>query len=120
MASQVEKRLGRQVAAYRQTAGLTQEELAEKVGVAVETISRLERGSSIPSLERLEEIGDALGVQLRDLLDFREGRTDRDDAVEALVREMKRREPADVVLVYDLAKRVFAEFKTRRVGRRAR
>jgi len=48
MATQVERQLGQRVAAYRRTAGLTQEALAEKVGVAVETISRLERGSSIP------------------------------------------------------------------------
>jgi transcriptional regulator with XRE-family HTH domain len=91
-----------------------------KVGVAVETISRLERGSSIPSLERLREVADALGVQLRDLLDFREGKTGRDEAIDALVRELERREQADAVLVHDLAKRVFAEFRARRGRAEAR
>jgi hypothetical protein len=37
-----------------------------------------------------------------------------------LVRELKRREQADVVLVHDLAKRVFAEFTDRRSRARAR
>ena len=55
-----------------------------------------------------------------DLLDFREGRTGRDEAIDALVRELKRREQADVVLVHDLAKRVFAEFTDRRSRARAR
>ena len=41
--SRIEQRLGRRIAHLRHAAGLTQEELAEKVGVAPETLSRLER-----------------------------------------------------------------------------
>jgi DNA-binding XRE family transcriptional regulator len=41
----VERRLGRRVVAYRATAKLTQERLAEKIDVVPVTISRLERGA---------------------------------------------------------------------------
>lgn len=106
MASQVEKLLGRRVAAYRETAGLTQERLASKVRVAVETISRLERGTSIPSVVRLERIAKALGIELRDLFDFPGRPSARDEALDALVRDLKRHDRETIEFVHDIGRRV--------------
>jgi transcriptional regulator with XRE-family HTH domain len=60
--------LGSNVAKRRKELGLTQAEFAEKVGAETVTISRFERGSSLPSLLRLENIAEALGVPLAELL----------------------------------------------------
>lgn len=60
-----EKRLGSKITELRLSKGLTQAQLAEKVGVTVETISRLERGVSVPSINTLENIARSLNVPLK-------------------------------------------------------
>lgn len=47
---------------FRKLKGLTQEMLAEQVGVSPVYISCLERGTKVPSLDLLGEIADALKV----------------------------------------------------------
>lgn len=54
--------IGRRLAEARRAAGLSQEELAAKVGVRSGTISRYERGAFQPRTDKLEPIVDALGV----------------------------------------------------------
>jgi DNA-binding XRE family transcriptional regulator len=49
-------------------ANLTQEELAEKVGVGWRTIHRIEYGTSDPSLSALLRIAAAVRVSLPDLI----------------------------------------------------
>lgn len=55
------------IAKYRQQAGLTQEQLAEKLGVSNETVSRIERGVILPSLVRLSDIADHLNCRTEEL-----------------------------------------------------
>ena len=66
--SKLEERLsqavGARVAQLRKERRVTQEQLAERVGVAPQTIRRIERGTSTPPLGRLLDIASALGVQL--------------------------------------------------------
>ena len=66
----IKKILGDRVKRFRKNAELTQEKLAEKVDVAVETISRLERGHSIPSVEKFYEIAQAIDVEMAVLFDI--------------------------------------------------
>ncbi len=49
----------------RKTAGLTQKELATRMGTTASAIARLEAGGTSPTFETLERLADALGVQLR-------------------------------------------------------
>jgi transcriptional regulator with XRE-family HTH domain len=56
--------LGRQVAHYRKKAGLTQEELAEATGYSVDFISLVERGVNAPTVARLKNIADTIGVEV--------------------------------------------------------
>jgi transcriptional regulator with XRE-family HTH domain len=66
---EVDQRVGARIRVVRTRAGLTQERLAEGLGVETLSVSRFEtgrRGVSIPTLFR---IADALGVRVQDLLD---------------------------------------------------
>lgn len=54
-------RLGRNIAAQRKAVHLTQAQLAERLRVETETISRFERGKTLPSILTLERLGDLLG-----------------------------------------------------------
>jgi transcriptional regulator with XRE-family HTH domain len=49
--------------------GLTQRQLAERVGIDATTVSDYEHGKMVPSILRAREIADALGVGL-DAIDF--------------------------------------------------
>lgn len=62
------EKIGKRIAFARKQAGLTQEKLAESIGVSVSMISRLERGSHMASLQHLLEISEVLHVGLQDLL----------------------------------------------------
>lgn len=62
------KRLGKQIADRRNTIGWTQDQLAERLGVDAETVSRFERGVSVPSLVTLDSLAKALRCRTADLL----------------------------------------------------
>ena len=53
-----------QLIAYRLKHGMTQAELAKKLGTKQSAISRFESGTENPTLEFLRKIADALGVRI--------------------------------------------------------
>src|SRR5688572_27822521 len=61
--------IGRRIQRLRVERGLTQQELAEAIGVQPETISRAETGASAMSVERLDHVARALRVSLAQLVD---------------------------------------------------
>jgi len=67
----------------RRRAGLTQTELAARVGTTQSAIARWERGATRPTVERLESIVDACGFELRLGLEARE-----DDDLAAIRRNL--------------------------------
>lgn len=60
--------IGRQIKKNRLRANMTQETLAEKVSVTPPYISRIETGSSSPSLQTLVDICNALHITIDDLM----------------------------------------------------
>jgi transcriptional regulator with XRE-family HTH domain len=62
--SALAKLIGRNVKAARVRLGLTQSELAEKLGLDSLTISRLETGVQMPTIERLNDTATMLQVSL--------------------------------------------------------
>lgn len=48
---------------YRISKHLTQEKLSEKAGISTDYISLIERGKRTPSLKRLYEIAEVLGIE---------------------------------------------------------
>ena len=49
----IDKRIGKRIKQRREQIGLTQEQFAEKLGVAPNYISTIERGASFPRCEKL-------------------------------------------------------------------
>lgn len=54
----------------RTTAGLRQEDLADRVGVSRQTIISIEGGRYNPSLDLAWRLSKTLGVSIEDLFDF--------------------------------------------------
>jgi len=63
-------RLARHIQKMRKKAGLTQEELAEKVKKSVVWIGLVESGRRIPNLKLLYKIAKVLNVKVEDLFPF--------------------------------------------------
>lgn len=72
-----EHRLGNRIRAFRKLKGYTQQEFAEKLGISVTLLGMVERGVKDPPERLLEQIGQLLGVPVKELkemkLDHREG-----------------------------------------------
>lgn len=63
MSTNIQEVAGKNIRLFRQTKGLTQENLAELVNVTSSYIGYLERGLRAPSLDLLARIGTALEVE---------------------------------------------------------
>ena len=61
--------IGRGIAEARTRRGLTQRELAERLGCSVDAIASLERGQNVPRFRMLAALARQLNVSLRDLFD---------------------------------------------------
>ena len=64
--------VGRRIAEARRKAGITQSALAVRVGVTAQAVSKWEQGRSCPDIAILDEIADALGISLFELLGMEE------------------------------------------------
>lgn len=53
---------------YRRQAGLTQREVAEKIGVGTSAVSMYEQGQRLPDVDTLSKLSKALGVSINALL----------------------------------------------------
>lgn len=62
------KTVGKNVRRFRKAVGLTQEEVAFKVGISRAYMGYIEQGRNLPSMELLEKVARALKVNLRDLV----------------------------------------------------
>lgn len=65
----LQKRLGSNISARRKYLNWTQEFLAHQIEVDTETISRIERGVTCPSLKTVSKLSDALAISIAELLD---------------------------------------------------
>ncbi|MBP0635915.1 helix-turn-helix domain-containing protein [Cupriavidus sp. AcVe19-6a] len=60
--------VGRAIARQRIAANLTQEQVAERLGIGNEAVSRIERGVVMPTIGRLAELADIFQCETSDLL----------------------------------------------------
>ena len=60
--------IGKHIILLRETAGLSQKDLAEKISVTQPSLSRWESGAVVPPLYQIERIAGVLGVSLEEVL----------------------------------------------------
>lgn len=85
--------VGQAVAKYRKAVGMTQAELAERLDLSLDAVSRLERGNIGLSVARLVELAEIFGCETVDLLSDGSTRP-RDQArqLEALLVQLEEHE----------------------------
>lgn len=60
--------LARRIIMLRRQKGLTQNTLAQRMGVTSQAVSKWETGRALPDLSRIDELADVLGVAVTFLL----------------------------------------------------
>ena len=66
------QKIGKLISSMRKEKNMTQDELAEKVGVNGRTISKWERGINLPTYDNLEYLSLALGITINELMNGEE------------------------------------------------
>lgn len=106
------KEMGRRIRAFRQDAGLSQEALAELVGVSFQQVQKYESGHTTLNILKLQQIADSLKVQVSDFFDSTPTKqvrlTGEEDQLLQAFRKVKNADMRECVLklVSNLNKRV--------------
>lgn len=98
------ERLGRSIAKHRNAQGVTQEQLSERLVVDPKSIARIERGAVLPSLQRIFEMSEALGVPVAQLLGEASQRDE--DLADWLSERLKHLSDDDRTRILDLIERL--------------
>ena len=67
-ADKLKLQIGKNIAAYRKLAGLTQAGLAEKINYSDKAVSKWERGESMPDVTTLVQLAEQFDITVNDLL----------------------------------------------------
>lgn len=95
-------KIGHGIAAARKRCGITQEDLGVLLGVEPETVSRFERGATIPSLVTLQMLADALATTMANLIgESSPMPNDQASVLSGLLSELK---PEDRLLITGMIK----------------
>lgn len=98
--------IGHAIAKQRIRKGLTQEEVAERLGIGNEAVSRIERGVVIPNIARLFEFAAIFECEAAELLSEASPRSD--DQASRISQLLASVDLADRRLVLDFVERLVA------------
>lgn len=98
--------VGQAIARQRIRCKLSQEQVAEKLGIGSEAVSRIERGVVMPNIERLIELATVFGCETADLLT--EGSTRQEDQARRLQGLLSVLDAGDRMLVLEFVESLVA------------
>lgn len=101
--SNIQSCLSRNMKMHRKRNGLSQAALAERAGTAPNYIALIEVGKNFPSLQMLEKIAGALGIDALDLFDK--------DSMRII--DSERMQETLIAALSDTVRRSFAEFASK-------
>ncbi|MEW6343168.1 MAG: helix-turn-helix transcriptional regulator [Pseudomonadota bacterium] len=106
--------VGRAIAKQRIASELTQENVAELLGIGLEAVSRMERGVVIPTVVRLFELADIFECEAADLLT--EASIRSSDQASHLNRVLSQLSAADRTMLLEVFERLSARLTHRQTG----
>ncbi|WP_123070295.1 helix-turn-helix domain-containing protein [Massilia aurea] len=114
----IRKTIGLAISNARQNAGLTQEDVAERLGIGPEAVSRLERGIGSITAERLVVLADMFGCRSDQLLLGSSSR--QDDQAAAIAQLLDGLAPADRAFVIENVERLTEFLRSKPSGSKGR
>lgn len=114
MVDRLTVQFGRRLRQLRLDRGLSQAALSEGAGITPEYVSRLERGLVNPSMAVLARVAESLGVEVRELFDFRTSKSHRDTTLARLERVAAAANGDDRQLILRIAESIATRRRPRR------
>lgn len=84
----IKKLIGKRIQEIRKSRKLTQEQLAEIVGIETASVSNIENGKYYPTAENLDKIITVLNIKPRELFEF-EQHASQDELLDEMFTAMK-------------------------------
>lgn len=108
MVEQFYRQLGQRIRAFRKQANLTIEQLAEQANLDTQYVGFIERGQGKPSLDALQRIAKALGVEIGELFQFHKAgqQDDKDYLTKQLTRLLKAHRPEEIRTIRSIVKQI--------------
>lgn len=111
-------RLGKRIAAARLNADMTQQQLAELLGVGDEAVSRIERGAVMLTMPRLFDMAEALRMRVDELLLGASSRVE--DQATAIAQRIANLTPTDREFVVEQIDRLAHQLRSKHLEKRSR
>ncbi|WP_279211829.1 helix-turn-helix domain-containing protein [Delftia acidovorans] len=105
------KSIGRTLAQRREAKGLTQDQVAEALQIGTEAVSRMERGLTMPTVQRLAELAEVYGCGIEELLIASSTRTS--DQAELISQVLQTLPEADRAMIVEVVQKIAARLKDR-------
>ena len=102
------KDFGRHIQKLRKARGLSQEQLAELVGIEYQSISRIETGLYFTTFDKLQKI--ALDLSMKDLFDFPESEPSKEELIGAITKNINSFDREDLENINKMIN-LYLEFK---------
>jgi transcriptional regulator with XRE-family HTH domain len=117
-AASLRKAIGHEIGAARQRSGLTQESVAELLGIGPEAVSRMERGVGSVNAERLVVLGEMFGCSSAELL---LGASDSlHDHAALIAQQLAKLDAADRDLVAEIVETLARRLEPKKPGKAKR
>ena len=95
----LKEKLGKRIQEIRKSKKLTQEKLAEMIGLDTPNLSNIERGKRFVTAETLEKIINALGISEKNLFDLEHIKS-REELIASIINILYASETKDVEYFY--------------------
>lgn len=105
------KSIGRTLAQRREAKGLTQDQVAEALGIGTEAVSRMERGITMPTVQRLAELAEVYECGIDELLIASSTRIG--DQAELISQILQTLPEADRIMIVEVVQKIAARLKDR-------
>lgn len=93
------KLLGKRIKELRKKAGLTQEKLAELIGIETSSLSGIESGRHFPSLLTAEKIAQTLNIQMKTLFEYKH-LLPLEEMKKVIIQNLDRLDKSKIVFIY--------------------
>ncbi len=105
----IKKQLGTKIKRLRQKRGLTQEQLAEQMGIATRTLSGIEIGENFVTADTLEKVFEVLNVTSSELFAFDHIKP-KEDLIQEIISDLNNIEDRDKIeTIYKIIKATINE-----------
>lgn len=91
----------------RKSMGLTQSQFAELVNLSEDSVGKIERGTSVPTISTIKQIAESLKISLSELIEEAPARERvANKALDDLIKYLKTKSPEDIKFIHEIAVKI--------------